>query len=330
MMSSLFMRLVANLILTLKLVQGRMRQRQWPRPRQEQLYIKLTWWRMCPQSKKNSHWRKILVRSFQQTCSRSVQMIVALIVWPLSSPSLLPVQVVLPALVSLNLAQAQLFGSRPSRPTFVQNNNQIVDEVLAELSPTIAQVNTFCHYSSHSNFTWLRLSPRLSGVWTITGSANLPARLLPRDPWSPTQHRPNTSSSTRSPMTGPRPTSSRRKAETGWRWSVVMDTSTPLGLWLLSGMKGNPVFWQFKSLLWKNLKYNYNIKVEYSSYTAGVDGYQESRERKEGAVQIAPAPARDVAPQPARGSLDSDAIIRQVLAALQPAIRESVQSAISG
>ena len=47
-------------------------------------------------------------------------------------------------------------------------------------------------------------------------------------------------------------------------------------------------------------------------------------------MQIAPAPARDAAPQPARGSLDSDAIIRQVLAALQPAIRESVQSAISG
>ena len=66
----------------------------------------------------------------------------------------------------------------------------------------------------------------------------------------------------------------------------------------------------------------------YFSYTAGVDGYQESRERQEGAVQIAPAPARD-APLPSQG-LDSAAIIRQVLAALQPAIRESVQSAISG
>jgi len=67
------------------------------------------------------------------------------------------------------------------------------------------------------------------------------------------------------------------------------------------------------------------------SYTAGVDGYQESRERQEGAVQIAPAPARDAPfPTQAQGSLDSAAIIRQVLAALQPAIRESVQSAISG
>ena len=47
-------------------------------------------------------------------------------------------------------------------------------------------------------------------------------------------------------------------------------------------------------------------------------------------MQIAPAPARDASSEPARGSLDSDAIIRQVLAALQPAIRESVQSAISG
>ena len=70
----------------------------------------------------------------------------------------------------------------------------------------------------------------------------------------------------------------------------------------------------------------------YFSYTAGVDGYQESRERQEGAVQIAPAPARDAPlPTQAQGSgLDSAAIIRQVLAALQPAIRESVQSAISG
>ena len=143
MMSSLFMRFVANLILTLKLVQARMRQRHGTRLRQKLLYIKLTWWRMCPQSKKNSHWRKILVRSFQQKCSRSVQIIVTLIVWP---TPLLPVQVVLPTLVSLNLAQAQLFGPRPSRPALARNNNQIVDQVLAELSPTIAQVNTFCHY----------------------------------------------------------------------------------------------------------------------------------------------------------------------------------------
>ena len=47
-------------------------------------------------------------------------------------------------------------------------------------------------------------------------------------------------------------------------------------------------------------------------------------------MQIAPSPARDAAPQPAQGGLDSAAIIRQVLAALQPAIRESVQSAING
>lgn len=42
-------------------------------------------------------------------------------------------------------------------------------------------------------------------------------------------------------------------------------------------------------------------------------------------------PAREAAPQPPRGSgVDSDAIIRQVLAALQPAIRETVQSVIRG
>ena len=63
------------------------------------------------------------------------------------------VQVVLPALVSLSLAQAQLFGPRPvqfrgsSGPRPVAqfrpspgSSNQIVDQVLDELSPTIAQV----------------------------------------------------------------------------------------------------------------------------------------------------------------------------------------------
>ena len=63
------------------------------------------------------------------------------------------VQVVLPALVSLSLAQAQLFGPRPAqfrgssgprpvaqfRPA-ATSSNQIVDQVLDELSPTIAQV----------------------------------------------------------------------------------------------------------------------------------------------------------------------------------------------
>merc|ERR1712032_1540977 len=70
------------------------------------------------QTKKSSHWRKILVHSL--------------------SPAKM-FKVVLPALVSLNLAQAQLFGPQPARPTFSRNNDQIVDQVLDQLSPSIAQ-----------------------------------------------------------------------------------------------------------------------------------------------------------------------------------------------
>ena len=183
---------------------------------------------MCPQSKKSSHWRKILVRSHQQKCSRSG-----------SAPchhqiTVIIPQVVLPALVSLNLAQAQLFGSQPARPAFSSNNNQIVDQVLDQLSPSIAQVDSMLTVLEVTQpLTLFRLSPRLSGVWTIT--AKHPAHPLPQDPWSPRHLRPNTSSSTRSPMTGPRPTSSRRRAGTGWRWWAAMATSTPPGPWLLSG-----------------------------------------------------------------------------------------------
>ena len=76
-------------------------------------------------------------------------------------------QVVLPALVSLNLAQAQLFGPRPARPIgqFRGNNDQIVDRVLDQLSPTIAQVDSMLTVlEGTQSFTLFRLSPRLSGV----------------------------------------------------------------------------------------------------------------------------------------------------------------------
>ena len=79
--------------------------------------------------------------------------------------TLLIPQVVLPALVSLNLAQAQLFGPQPSRPAFSRNNNQIVDKVLDQLSPSIAQVDSMLTVLEVTQpLTLFRLSPRLSGV----------------------------------------------------------------------------------------------------------------------------------------------------------------------
>ena len=79
--------------------------------------------------------------------------------------TLLIPQVVLPALVSLNLAQAQLFGPQRARPAFSRNNNQIVDQVLDQLSPSIAQVDSMLTVLEVTqSFTLFRLSPRLSGV----------------------------------------------------------------------------------------------------------------------------------------------------------------------
>merc|ERR1712227_49346 len=69
------------------------------------------------------------------------------------------------------------------------------------------------------------------------------------------------------------------------------------------------------------------------SYTAGVNGYQETGERQEGAVRITspeispvnniPAPSY----QPQQSGLNVEALIQQVLTALQPAIQQSVNTA---
>merc|ERR1712062_436730 len=62
-------------------------------------------------------------------------------------------------------------------------------------------------------------------------------------------------------------------------------------------------------------------------YEAGEDGYQETRERQEGAVQIRAQPA-GAAPTPAAGAgagagrVDVESLIARVLAALQPAIEQ--------
>ena len=75
--------------------------------------------------------------------------------------------------------------------------------------------------------------------------------------------------------------------------------------------------------------------LKYFSYTAGVNGYQETRERQEGAVRITspeispvnniPAPSY----QPQQSGLNVEALIQQVLKALQPAIQQSVNTAVN-
>merc|ERR1711970_1617263 len=65
------------------------------------------------------------------------------------------------------------------------------------------------------------------------------------------------------------------------------------------------------------------------NYTAGELGYQETRERQEGAVTIKPQPA----PAPGSGSagsgLDIDSLIAQVIASLEPAIQNSVSNLLN-
>jgi len=66
------------------------------------------------------------------------------------------------------------------------------------------------------------------------------------------------------------------------------------------------------------------------NYNAGVNGYQETRERQEGAVRITPyVPRNEVQGSSRPSNLDSDAIIQQVLSALQPVIQQSVSSVIN-
>ena len=71
---------------------------------------------------------------------------------------------------------------------------------------------------------------------------------------------------------------------------------------------------KIRCLIWRSTYIKAKMRRWQSTtcrYTAGVNGYQETRERQEGAVKIAPAPARVAAPARS-SSLDSDAIIRQV------------------
>ena len=66
------------------------------------------------------------------------------------------------------------------------------------------------------------------------------------------------------------------------------------------------------------------------NYNAGVNGYEETRSRQEGAVKINPAPVTSLVPsRPASSGLDTNAIIAQVLAALQPTIQQTVSDAVN-
>eukprot|EP00091_Calanus_sinicus_P002523 TRINITY_DN1257_c0_g1_i2.p1 TRINITY_DN1257_c0_g1~~TRINITY_DN1257_c0_g1_i2.p1 ORF type:complete len:118 (-),score=36.47 TRINITY_DN1257_c0_g1_i2:114-467(-) len=65
------------------------------------------------------------------------------------------------------------------------------------------------------------------------------------------------------------------------------------------------------------------------NYTAGELGYQESRERQEGALTIRPQPASATGAAGAGAGLDVDRLIAQVIAALEPAIQQSVSNVIS-
>merc|ERR1712180_399559 len=63
------------------------------------------------------------------------------------------------------------------------------------------------------------------------------------------------------------------------------------------------------------------------NYQAGVGGYTETRSRQEGAVRIVPQPATGAGGSVTSG-LDTQAIIRQVLAALKPTIESTVSSVV--
>merc|ERR1712203_721744 len=64
-----------------------------------------------------------------------------------------------------------------------------------------------------------------------------------------------------------------------------------------------------------------------ANYNAGVNGYEETRSRQEGAVKI--PPQAKPAPATSSNGLNTDAIIAQVLAALRPTIQMTVSQFVS-
>merc|ERR1712037_895720 len=65
------------------------------------------------------------------------------------------------------------------------------------------------------------------------------------------------------------------------------------------------------------------------NYNAGVNGYEETRSREEGAVKIAPVQQPATSSTSSTTGLNTDAIIAQVLAALRPTIQTTVTQFVS-
>merc|ERR1711953_1000008 len=65
------------------------------------------------------------------------------------------------------------------------------------------------------------------------------------------------------------------------------------------------------------------------NYNAGVNGYEETRSREEGAVKIAPVQPPATSSTSSTTGLNTDAIIAQVLAALRPTIQTTVTQFVS-
>merc|ERR1711936_768544 len=65
------------------------------------------------------------------------------------------------------------------------------------------------------------------------------------------------------------------------------------------------------------------------NYNAGVNGYEETRSREEGAVKISPVQPPATSSTSSTSGLNTDAIIAQVLSALRPTIQTTVTQFVS-
>merc|ERR1711862_931616 len=200
-------------------------------------------------------------------------------------------KVVLTTVALSSFAQAQLFGTdnnsfnRISQPVNrfsqpVNNNNQIVNQVIDQLSPAITQAVTNALRGLNSN-------------------------------------RPSSGGSR------PADVSSATPAQYDFEYKVAND-GTQTYIAQQESRDGLEVTGMYKYV-------DPTGAIVTVTYTAGVDGYQETRERQEGAVRIAPAPSQGtgVAQGARNQGLNVDQIIQQVLRALQPAITQSVNNVVN-
>merc|ERR1711862_534787 len=200
-------------------------------------------------------------------------------------------KVVLTTVALSSFAQAQLFGTdnnsfnRISQPVNrfsqpVNNNNQIVNQVIDQLSPAITQAVTNALRGLNSN-------------------------------------RPSSGGSR------PADVSSAVPAQYDFEYKVAND-GTQTYIAQQESRDGLEVTGMYKYV-------DPTGAIVTVTYTAGVDGYQETRERQEGAVRIAPATSQGtgVAQGARNQGLNVDQIIQQVLRALQPAITQSVNNVVN-